>query len=54
MSIDVNVSTGTSLPNGWREKKDADGKLYYVDDVSERTTWARPTEPSLPNGWSVR
>jgi len=45
---------GSGLPNGWREKQTADGRIFYLDDVSEQTTWARPTQATLADGWSVR
>lgn len=52
-----NNSNNNVLPNGWEERKTADGRSYYVNHVSKTTQWSRPTEPasalhksSLPNG----
>jgi len=42
------------LPNGWRRKYDSQGREYFLDDVSEQTTWIVPTSPTLPEDWEVR
>ncbi|XP_056140366.1 protein KIBRA [Lampris incognitus] len=52
------------LPEGWEEARDFDGKVYYVDHVSQTTSWIDPrdrqTKPltfadcigdELPVGW---
>ncbi|XP_055679801.1 protein kibra isoform X2 [Lutzomyia longipalpis] len=52
------------LPNGWEMAQDYDGKIYYIDHISKKTTWIDPrdryTKPSnfadcigdeLPLGW---
>lgn len=31
------------LPAGWEEKIDGNGRTYYVDHNTRRTTWQRPT-----------
>ena len=36
------------LPNGWEERKDRNGRAYYVDHTTRTTTWERP-QP-LPHG----
>lgn len=30
------------LPPGWEEKKDAQGRTFYVDHVNRKTQWTRP------------
>uniref|UniRef100_A0A1X7TSC3 E3 ubiquitin-protein ligase n=2 Tax=Amphimedon queenslandica TaxID=400682 RepID=A0A1X7TSC3_AMPQE len=40
------------LPRGWEERRDAQGRSYYVDHNSRTTSWERP-EP-LPAGWERR
>lgn len=34
------------LPEGWEERKTADGRNYYVNHVSKTTQWSRPTQPA--------
>ena len=31
------------LPQGWEERTDANGRVYYVDHTTRRTQWSRPT-----------
>ncbi|XP_072259797.1 E3 ubiquitin-protein ligase Itchy homolog [Pyxicephalus adspersus] len=45
------VNQGT-LPPGWEQRVDQQGRVYFVDHVAKRTTWDRP-EP-LPPGWERR
>ncbi|XP_071478227.1 E3 ubiquitin-protein ligase NEDD4-like [Diadema antillarum] len=33
-------------PQGWEERVDANGRIYYVDHINRRTQWERPTAPS--------
>uniref|UniRef100_A0A8C4QTS3 E3 ubiquitin-protein ligase n=1 Tax=Eptatretus burgeri TaxID=7764 RepID=A0A8C4QTS3_EPTBU len=40
------------LPPGWEQRKDAHGRLYFVDHNTKTTTWERP-QP-LPPGWERR
>ncbi|XP_060750715.1 itchy E3 ubiquitin protein ligase b isoform X2 [Tachysurus vachellii] len=40
------------LPQGWEQRMDPSGRVYYVDHVEKRTSWERP-EP-LPPGWERR
>ncbi|XP_051569015.1 E3 ubiquitin-protein ligase Itchy isoform X3 [Myxocyprinus asiaticus] len=40
------------LPQGWEQRADQNGRVYYVDHIKKRTTWDRP-EP-LPPGWERR
>lgn len=50
------------LPVGWERISDPkSGVDYYVNDVSEETTWERPTRPALPpsrssglSAWDLR
>lgn len=38
--------TQSALPEGWEERKTADGRNYYVNHVSKTTQWSRPTLPA--------
>jgi len=31
------------LPQGWEQRSDQNGRIYYVDHISKTTTWIRPT-----------
>uniref|UniRef100_A0A8R1XKV5 E3 ubiquitin-protein ligase n=1 Tax=Onchocerca volvulus TaxID=6282 RepID=A0A8R1XKV5_ONCVO len=33
----------TSLPEGWEERQDANGRTFYVNHISRTTQWMRPT-----------
>lgn len=33
------------LPEGWQERLDANGRIFYVDHTNRRTQWERPTVP---------
>uniref|UniRef100_A0A665U4R5 E3 ubiquitin-protein ligase n=1 Tax=Echeneis naucrates TaxID=173247 RepID=A0A665U4R5_ECHNA len=60
--------TSAGLPPGWEEKRDNKGRRYYVNHLSQVTTWTRPiiqvspqhtpspeaTSGFLPAGWEVR
>ena len=35
-----------ALPEGWRMSTDAQGCVYYLNDVSRTTQWHRPTAPA--------
>lgn len=39
-------TNNASLPEGWEERKTADGRNYYVNHVSKTTQWSRPTMPA--------
>lgn len=46
-SSNNNVSSmASNLPQGWEERKTADGRSYYVNHVSRTTQWSRPTQPA--------
>jgi type 1 glutamine amidotransferase len=32
-----------ALPSGWEERRDASGRMFYVDHTSRRTQWERPS-----------
>ena len=32
------------LPSGWDVGKDYDGKIYYIDHNTKKTTWVDPRE----------
>lgn len=32
------------LPLGWEEARDYDGKIYYIDHSSKRTSWVDPRD----------
>ncbi|XP_077458964.1 E3 ubiquitin-protein ligase Itchy-like isoform X3 [Stigmatopora argus] len=40
------------LPQGWEQRVDQNGRMYFVDHIEKRTTWERPE--SLPTGWERR
>lgn len=40
MNSSSNVET---LPNGWEERQDANGRTYFVDHIRRTTQWERPT-----------
>eukprot|EP00051_Salpingoeca_urceolata_P010307 m.125724 g.125724 ORF g.125724 m.125724 type:complete len:665 (+) comp16658_c1_seq1:1298-3292(+) len=49
------------LPEGWEQRTDARGRVYFVDHNTRRTQWHRPTAVSapvtaggLPQGWEMR
>jgi hypothetical protein len=42
------------LPKGWIALHDDDGDVYFMNELTEETTWERPTQPAskpLPPGW---
>ncbi|KAJ1943214.1 NEDD4 E3 ubiquitin-protein ligase, partial [Linderina pennispora] len=39
------AAAGDALPDGWEQRIDHLGRVYYVDHNSRTTTWRRPTEP---------
>ncbi|VDP91510.1 unnamed protein product [Echinostoma caproni] len=41
------------LPPGWDERRDQNGRTYYIDHVNKRTQWDRPVF-QLPEGWEQR
>eukprot|EP00040_Diaphanoeca_grandis_P018826 m.99043 g.99043 ORF g.99043 m.99043 type:complete len:417 (-) comp27127_c1_seq1:59-1309(-) len=43
------VQTGSSLPRGWEEGRTQDGRVYYLDHNSKRTSWERPRSDALGN-----
>lgn len=55
MSYGIQVNGGLApLPNGWRLQTAPDGRVYYLDDVSQQTSWEKPIYPSLAEGWELR
>jgi uncharacterized protein YbdZ (MbtH family) len=50
--IDYNVDPEHDLPFGWEIRKDRDGKKYYLDHLTQTTTWEKPR--ALPEGWEER
>lgn len=41
----VNPSTSSgSLPSGWEERQDANGRTYFVNHIARTTQWDRPAE----------
>lgn len=46
------------LANGWEERVDQNGRIYYVDHKSKRTQWEKPTKfvinfLTLIEGWII-
>ena len=31
------------LPEGWEERQDANGRMFFVDHINHHTQWSRPT-----------
>jgi len=68
VALDTTLVVGRSLPAGWEERQSTpDGRVYYVDHNTQRTTWDRPSSNqaqegetntassgSLPAGWEER
>ncbi|KAK3097984.1 hypothetical protein FSP39_015053 [Pinctada imbricata] len=60
----TNTSTSDSLPEGWEEKTDSNGRTYYINTNTRTVQWTRPgasmsrEEPassdSLPEGWEEK
>lgn len=46
-------STSNHLPEGWEERKTADGRSYYVNHVSKTTQWSRPTQPASVSSGNI-
>ncbi|XP_055616332.1 E3 ubiquitin-protein ligase Nedd-4-like isoform X5 [Toxorhynchites rutilus septentrionalis] len=44
-SIPTNTEVGAAetLPSGWEERQDANGRTYYVNHLARSTQWERPT-----------
>ncbi|CAG9862580.1 unnamed protein product [Phyllotreta striolata] len=42
----------SSLPPGWEERQDANGRTYYVNHIARTTQWERPTlsSPDIQSG----
>ena len=38
----------SGLPDGWEEKCDHQGRIYYMDHNTRSTTWTRPSQTILP------
>ena len=38
-----NLSCPDDLPEGWEERRSANGRLYYVNHFTRTTQWERPT-----------
>ncbi|KAJ2161410.1 hypothetical protein GGF46_001505 [Coemansia sp. RSA 552] len=45
-SMGNTTESGDALPQGWEQRIDHLGRVYYVDHNSRSTTWRRPTAPS--------
>ncbi|XP_071551035.1 E3 ubiquitin-protein ligase SMURF2 isoform X4 [Panulirus ornatus] len=41
-----NLSSPDDLPEGWEERRTANGRIYYVNHHDRTTTWERPTLPA--------
>lgn len=37
--------SNTGLPDGWEQKIDKQGRVYYMDHNTRSTTWTRPAPP---------
>eukprot|EP00735_Rhodelphis_limneticus_P010855 TRINITY_DN3766_c0_g1::TRINITY_DN3766_c0_g1_i1::g.24065::m.24065 TRINITY_DN3766_c0_g1::TRINITY_DN3766_c0_g1_i1::g.24065 ORF type:complete len:169 (+),score=13.36,sp/Q8BZZ3/WWP1_MOUSE/51.19/2e-19,sp/Q8BZZ3/WWP1_MOUSE/52.05/5e-17,sp/Q8BZZ3/WWP1_MOUSE/37.38/4e-15,WW/PF00397.21/4.4e-12,WW/PF00397.21/2.3e-14 TRINITY_DN3766_c0_g1_i1:119-625(+) len=45
-------SVSGPMPEGWEERKDGQGRTYYVNHVAKTTQWEDPR--ILPAGWEER
>ena len=36
--------TGGTLPDGWEERVDGNGRTVYINKITRTTQWERPTE----------
>lgn len=43
-------SSSQVLPAGWEERRAPSGQKYYVNHVTQRTQWERPTTPAMNAG----
>uniref|UniRef100_A0A0R3RRE6 E3 ubiquitin-protein ligase n=1 Tax=Elaeophora elaphi TaxID=1147741 RepID=A0A0R3RRE6_9BILA len=43
----TNRQGSTSLPEGWEERQDANGRTFYVNHISRTTQWMRPTRSGI-------
>ncbi|XP_055613233.1 E3 ubiquitin-protein ligase Nedd-4-like isoform X2 [Uranotaenia lowii] len=45
ISSSSNIASGPAetLPSGWEERQDANGRTYYVNHLARSTQWERPT-----------
>ncbi|KAK6106270.1 HECT-domain (ubiquitin-transferase) family protein [Brugia pahangi] len=43
----TNRQGSTSLPEGWEERQDANGRTFYVNHISRTTQWMRPTRSGM-------
>ena len=37
------------MPEGWEERTDLSGRVYYVDHSNQKTQWEHPASKSAPN-----
>jgi WW domain/Ankyrin repeats (3 copies) len=47
------------LPSGWERRRMANGRIYFVDHNTRRTSWIDPRHPAMkrgpsPPGWEIR
>uniref|UniRef100_A0A1I8EB09 E3 ubiquitin-protein ligase n=1 Tax=Wuchereria bancrofti TaxID=6293 RepID=A0A1I8EB09_WUCBA len=43
----ANRQGSISLPEGWEERQDANGRTFYVNHISRTTQWMRPTRSGM-------
>ncbi|CAH1107655.1 unnamed protein product [Psylliodes chrysocephalus] len=50
--VTPSTQTQSSLPPGWEERQDANGRTYYVNHIARTTQWERPTlsSPDIQTG----
>jgi len=49
VGMNYSASNNWGLPRGWRVKKTAQGRLFFVNDTKKSTQWIDPRP--LPRGW---
>lgn len=42
------------LPRGWEEARDYDGKVFYIDHNTRRTSWIDPRDRWAAGPWRAR
>jgi len=42
------------LPQGWEQKTDQQGRVYFVDHIAQGSTWDDPRNFPLPQGWEEK
>ena len=52
--VDNESEDSEPLPQGWEERQDANGRVFYVDHITRRTQWERPTRANMQSAGQIR